>query len=298
MATELLGSIEAGGTKFICGVGSGPDDIKSTVRIPTTTPGETLGACVKYFQEQEKELGKIRAVGISAFGPLDLKRSSPTFGSVTKTPKPGWSNTSLIKPITDALKCPVEIDTDVNGAALAEARWGSGKGLSNILYLTVGTGIGGGAIANGELIHGLIHPEMGHIRLVKHPEDTYEGGCPFHKVCFEGLASGPAFKARWGENATKLPMDHKAWAMEADYIAQALVNYICVLSTEKIIIGGGVMHHTGLFPLVRSRVVSLLAGYVDSPAITQNIDTYIVPPGLGDSAGLLGGIALAESVLK
>ena len=294
MSKTVFGAIEAGGTKFNCAVGTGPSDLRATVRIPTTTPQETLSSCINFFLEKQKEVGPIAAVGISAFGPLDLRRDSPTYGSITKTPKAGWSNTDLVGVVGKALSCPVVLDTDVNGAAIGEHKWGAAQKLMNFIYLTVGTGIGGGAMVNGRLVHGLVHPEMGHIKLVRHPEDNFKGACSFHGDCFEGLASGPAFKARWGEEGTKLPFDHVAWRIEADYIAQALVNYICVLSPERIIIGGGVMNHRELFPMVRERVLKLLNGYVGSPAILENIESYIVPPGLGDTAGVLGGIALAS----
>lgn len=294
MTAKLYGSIEAGGNKFNCAVGTGPSDIKASVRIPTTTPAETLGACIKFFQEQQSKLGRVAAVGISAFGPLDLKKESRTFGHITKTPKPGWSNTDLVGPVAKALDCQVYIDTDVNGAALAESRWGAGQGLKNLVYLTVGTGIGGGAMVNGSLIHGLIHPEMGHMRVVKHAKDTYAGGCSFHGDCLEGMASGPSLKARWGEMATKLPITDVAWTIEADYIAQGVSTFVCVLSPERVIIGGGVMHQQGLFPLIRTRVLEILNGYVHSPVILENINSFIVPPGLGDNAGVLGGFALAE----
>ena len=294
MSQPLYGTIEAGGTKFNCAVGTGPSDLRATVRIATTTPSETIEACLAFFQRQQSALGPLAAVGIASFGPLDLNPDSPTFGSITKTPKSGWSNVPLVQPIADRLGVPVSLDTDVNGAALSEGRWGAARGLQNFLYLTVGTGIGGGAVVNGRLIHGLIHPEMGHIRLTRHPADAYPGACSFHGECLEGLASGPALKGRWGQEATELPIDHPAWAMEASYIAQALVNFTCVLSPERIVVGGGVFQQQRLFPMVRKRVLELFNGYIDSPVLTQDINTFIVPPGLGDRAGILGGIALAE----
>jgi len=293
MSKPLFGAIEAGGTKFNCAVGTSPTDLVATIRIPTTSPEATLKACIDFFKDAAGKFEKVSSIGISSFGPLDLHPNSPTYGSITKTPKAGWSNTSLVGPVSKALDCEVYIDTDVNGAALAEHQWGAAQDVKNLVYLTVGTGIGGGGMVNGDLIHGLVHTEMGHIRVVRCAEDKYPGGCPFHGDCFEGMASGPAFKARWGEAGTKLPMDHVAWKIEADYIAQAISNYIYVLSPERFVIGGGVMHHEGLFPLIRKRVVEILNGYVDSPSILKNIDKYIVPPGLGDNAGVAGGIALA-----
>ncbi len=297
MSGELLGSIEAGGTKFNCAVGTPSGELKATRRIPTTTPTETLNACREFFKEQSDILGAIAALGICAFGPLDLNKASPTYGSITKTPKPNWSHVNLVKVLGESVKCPVEIDTDVNGAALAELKWGAGKDLTDFIYLTVGTGVGGGAVVNGKLAHGLVHPEMGHIRIVRDPEDSYPGICSFHGDCLEGMVSGPAFKGRWGEKATSFPMEHPAWRFEAYYLAQALVNYICILSPQRIIIGGGMMHHDKLFPMIRTKVLSLLNGYVNNPSILSHIDQFIVPPHTGDNAGMLGGLALAELAL-
>jgi fructokinase len=193
------------------------------------------------------------------------------------------------------LRVPVGFDTDVNAAALGESRWGAGQGLENLIYLTIGTGIGGGGLMNGKLMHGLIHPEMGHMRIPHDWQaDPYPGHCPFHGDCFEGLACGPAMGARWKQAADTLPADHPAWELEAKYLALALVNVICTVSTERIILGGGVMEHPRLLPLVRSEVQRLLNGYVQSPAVLEEIDKYIVAPGLGGRAGVLGAIALAE----
>ncbi|QRN97937.1 ROK family protein [Archangium violaceum] len=293
--TALWGGIEAGGTKFVCAVGTGPDDIRAEVRIPTTTPEATVGQALAFFQAQTRERGPLAAIGIASFGPVDLHPDSPTYGFITSTPKPGWRNADVAGPFRRALNVPVGFDTDVNGAALGENRWGAARGLDTFVYLTIGTGIGGGGLINGRLMRGLLHPEMGHFRLPHDLQaDPFPGGCPFHGDCFEGLASGPALEKRWGQRAETLPAEHPAWALEAHYIALALMNYICTLSPQRLIVGGGVMAQRHLFPLVRSEVVRLLNGYIQSPAILEHIDAYIVPPGLGDRAGVLGALALAR----
>jgi fructokinase len=290
---KLWGGIEAGGTKFVCAVGAGPNDIRAETRFPTTTPEETIGRAICFFEEQ-KERAAISAVGIASFGPIDPNPASPSFGFITSTPKPGWANTDFVGQIEQALNVPVGFDTDVNGAALGEYRWGAAQGLDTFIYLTIGTGIGGGAMVNGHLLHGLVHPEMGHIRLPHNTgEDPFPGSCPFHGDCLEGLAAGPALEARWGQRAETLPPDHPAWPLEAHYLALGLVNMICILSPQRIIMGGGVMEQPKLFPLVRSEVQALLNEYVKAPAIIDQIDDYIVPPGLESRAGVLGAIALA-----
>ncbi len=294
----LYGGIEAGGTKMVCAVGSGPEDMRAEVRFPTTTPDETLGQIITFFQEQQRET-PLAALGIGAFGPLSPDPAAPDYGFITSTPKPGWAMVDVAGTIGRALSLPVGFDTDVNVAALGEARWGAAQGLTSFLYLTVGTGIGGGGLYNGRLMHGLLHPEMGHI-LLPHNRvaDPFPGVCPYHGDCLEGLASGPAMKARWGAAADTLPLDHPAWALEAHYIALACVNFICTLSPQRIIIGGGVMSQGHLFPLIQQEVKSLLNGYVQAPAILQHLDIYIVPPALGNQAGVLGAIALAEQALN
>ena len=289
----LWGGIEAGGTKFVCAVGTGPDNLRAEVRFPTTTPEETIGRAVQFFQQQKK--GPLTAIGIASFGPVDLNPDSPTFGYITDTPKPGWAHTDFAGRIRRALGVPVGFDTDVNVAALGEYRWGAAQGLDTFIYLTIGTGIGGGGMVNGKLIHGLVHPEMGHIRIPHDRDrDPYAGSCPYHGDCLEGLAAGPALEERWGQRGETLPADHPAWPLEADYLAFGLVNIICILSPQRIIIGGGVMQQPQLFPLVRRRVQELLNNYLPVPAILDHIDDYIVPPGLGDRAGVLGAMALAE----
>lgn len=290
----LFGAIEAGGTKFVCAVGSGPDDIRAQERFDTTLPAETIGRCLEFLQRFDG----LAAVGIAAFGPLDLHASSSTYGFITSTPKAGWRNTDLAGAISRALGLPVGIDTDVNGAALGEWRWGAARELDNFLYLTVGTGIGGGAFVNGRVVHGLLHPEMGHIR-VPHDlaTDPFAGSCPFHGDCLEGLATGVAMEKRWGQKAETLPAAHPAWELEAHYLALALANYVCVLSPQRIIMGGGVMSQPQLLPLVRRKLVAVLNGYVQAVDILEHTDRYVVAPALGSRAGVLGALALAQAAL-
>lgn len=292
---DIYGGIEAGGTKFVCAVGTGPEDVRAETHFPTTTPQETIARAVRFFREQQERLGRpLTAIGIASFGPLDLLPQSPTFGSITATPKPGWQNVDLMGEVRRELGVPVGVDTDVNGAALAESRWGAAQGLDTFIYLTVGTGIGGGGMAGGTLLHGMLHPEMGHIRIPHdRQKDPFEGCCPFHGDCLEGLACGPAIEKRWGAPPETLPPDHPAWALEAHYLALALVNFICTLSPQRIILGGGVMNRRQLFPMIRREVRELLNGYIPTPQILQDVDTYIVPPALGERVGVLGAIALA-----
>lgn len=275
----LLGAIEAGGTKFVFGVGTRPEDLVTT-QIATGPPDATVATAVAWIRE--KSAGRLSAVGIGSFGPVDLKT-----GHITSTPKTEWRNFDLAGEVRRALGVPVAFDTDVNAAVLGEARWGAARGFRNCIYLTIGTGIGGGAIVEGKIVHGLTHPEMGHIRAPRDPNDTFAGVCPYHGDCLEGLATGPAIKARWGAPGENLPADHPAWALEARYLALGIANCICVLSPERIIIGGGVMRQTQLYEMIRPQVAEILAGYVGRLP-------EIVPPGLGDLPGVLGALALAE----
>jgi fructokinase len=288
----MFGAIEAGGTKFVCGVGSGPEDLE-TIQFQTTTPQDTIAAAIGFLRERTK--GKLKAVGIGSFGPLDLHRDSPTWGRITTTPKAGWQDVDLAGEVERALGVPVGFDTDVNGAMLGEARWGAAQGLEDAVYLTVGTGIGGGALAGGRLMHGLLHPEMGHIR-VPHDltSDPFEGCCPFHGDCLEGLASGPAMRERWGAPAEAMALDHPAWTLEARYLALALATWVCTLSPRRFVLGGGIMRQSLLFPLVRAELGRLLNGYIRVPALFEGLDQYVVPPGLGDRSGVLGALILAE----
>jgi len=294
----LYGGIEAGGTKFICAVGSNPDNLHAIERIPTTTPAETIARTIDYFR-RISATEPLTAIGIASFGPVDPNPRSKTYGYITSTPKPGWMNVNLAGEISGALNLPVAFDTDVNGAAMAEARWGAAQGLDTFIYLTIGTGFGGGGMANGKPMHGLLHPEMGHIRIPHDRKtDPFPGTCPFHGDCLEGLAAGPAIEQRWGQRGETLPIDHPAWNLEAHYLSLGLMNHILMLSPQRIIIGGGVMAQSQLFPLVREKVVAQLNGYIDMPQIVQHIDTYIVPPALGNQAGVLGAIALAQTTFN
>jgi fructokinase len=292
---KLFGGIEGGGTKFICAVGTSPEDIRREERFPTTTPAETLEKAVAFFKQVETDFGKLSALGFACFGPLDPEPASPTFGFILPTTKPNWSNANVVGMLKSAFDIPIAFDTDVNGAALGEWTWGAARGLDTFLYLTIGTGVGGGGLVNGRLLHGLLHPEMGHI-LLPHDRarDPFEGICPFHMDCFEGLASGPAIEKRWGQKAETLPPDHPAWGLEAHYIALALSALIVTLSPQKIILGGGVMGQTFLFPMIQQKVKEILNGYVQSPSVGDHISDYIVPPGLGSRSGMLGAIALAQ----
>lgn len=288
----MFGAIEAGGTKFVCAVGTGPEDLAVT-QLPTTSPEATIASAVTFLKERAR--GQLQAVGIGSFGPVDLCRSSPTFGYITSTPKPGWQNYDFAGAVRSALGVPVGFDTDVDAAALGEARWGAAQSVSDFLYLTVGTGIGGGAIVNGQILHGLIHPEMGHIRIPHDRQrDPYSGCCPFHGDCLEGLASGPSIEKRWGKPAHELPVDHPAWALEAHYLALGLANWVCALSPKRMVLGGGVMQRAWLFPLIRAELVEILNGYIRSKDLTQKLDQYVVPPKLGNRAGIAGALVLAE----
>jgi len=289
----ILGSIEAGGTKFVCGIGNEQGEVLERISIPTKTPDETIPEVIEFFKKR-----KVDAIGIGTFGPIDVKKSSPTYGHVLNTPKLAWQNYPFFQTVLDELQVPTGFTTDVNAAALGEYQFGAAKGLDSCLYITVGTGIGAGAVVNGELLEGLSHPEMGHIIVRRHPDDHFEGNCPFHKDCFEGLAAGPAIEKRWGKKGIELTDRKEVWEMEAYYIAQALVQYIMILVPERIVIGGGVAHQESIFPLVRENVKSLLNGYFTHQELNENIADYIVAPGLKDNAGLVGGLVLARHALE
>jgi fructokinase len=287
----LYGGIEAGGTKFICAVGTAAGELLARKRFPTTTPDETIGQAIEFFRLRPEP---VAAIGIGSFGPVDLHPDSPSYGRITTTPKPGWQNVDIVWRVKAALGVPIAFDTDVNAAAVGEHRWGAAQGLDSFVYLTVGTGIGGGGFVAGRPLHGLVHPEMGHARIPHDRErDPFGGTCPFHGDCLEGLASGPALAARWGQRGETLGADHPAWKLEAHYLALGLMNLIAILSPQRIILGGGLMRRAGLFPLVRSEVQVLLNGYIRAAEILERIDGFIVPPGLGEEAGVLGAIALA-----
>jgi fructokinase len=290
MSEKVYGGIEAGGTKFVCAAGTGPEDIRAEARFPTTSPEETIERAIEFFSEVMKE-ESLETVGIGSFGPLDLRPNSPTYGYITTSPKSGWENTDFAGRVHKELGIPIKIDTDVNAAALGEGKWGAAQGLDTFIYLTVGTGIGGGGVINGRPMGGLVHPEMGHI-LIKHDGNSgaFEGSCPYHGDCWEGLASGEAMERRWGMKAEDLPDGHLGWTLEVEYLAAGIANLIVTISPQRVITGGGIIKKNGLIEAVRVRVVELLNGYVTAPEITENIDQYIVLPGLGDRAGVLGAI--------
>lgn len=290
---KLYGGIEAGGTKFVCCVAGGPGNIVEEVRFATTTPEETLRKTIQFFEPFVKD-GRIKSIGVGCFGPLDLDPASATFGFITATPKPSWGYTDVRGKLQNALHVPVAFDMDVNAAAVGESIWGASRGLDPSLYLTIGTGIGGGYIKDGKPLVGMLNLEMGHLRIPHDLElDPFEGNCPFHGDCFEGLANGPAIEKRLGVKGVLISENDPYWDIEAGYIASALVNYILTLSPRIIILGGGVMQREYLFPKIRNRVCELLNGYVNSKSVLEQIDRYIVPPGLGNQSGSMGAIALS-----
>jgi len=290
----IYGGMECGGTKFVCATGGEDGKLLARTEFPATAPAETIARALEFFRTQPNALASI---GIGSFGPVDLDPASSKFGYITSTPKHGWRDTDLAGAVRRVTGLRVAFDTDVNAAALGEARWGAAQGLDTFLYFTIGTGFGGGGMANGRLLHGLVHPEMGHIR-VPHDlaADPYPGGCPFHGDCLEGLVCGPALEARWGRRAETLPPEHPAWDLESHYIALGLATWICTLSPRRIILGGGVMRQKHLYPRIRAKVLALLNGYIQSPEILERIEEYIVPPALGNDAGVVGAIALAAMV--
>ncbi|WP_040950702.1 ROK family protein [Gorillibacterium massiliense] len=288
-----IAAIEAGGTKFVCGIGTDKGEILERVSFPTTTPEETMAQVEAFFRGKS-----FAAMGIGSFGPVDLDRTSSTYGYVTTTPKPYWNQFDLVGAVRKHFDVPVGFDTDVNAAALGEAEWGAAKGLDSCLYITIGTGVGAGAVVEGKLLHGMLHPEMGHILVKRHPEDSFAGFCPYHGDCLEGMVAGPAVEKRWGRKGHELEHESKVWELEAYYIAQSLMTFILTLSPKKIILGGGVMKQRQLFPLIRQNVKELLNGYVQKAEISEGLDTYIVPPGLEDNAGLSGAVVLGLRALE
>lgn len=281
------GLIEGGGTKFVLGVADAAGQIRVRERIPTTTPEETIDRAIGWLYNQAPNLG---AIGIACFGPLQLDPAAPDWGHVTRTAKPHWSGADVVGPFAAAFGCPVGIETDVNGAALAESDWGAGRGRGSLLYVTVGTGIGGGFVSQGRLLRGAAHPEMGHIRVPRQPGDAdFAGVCPFHGDCLEGLVSGPAIAARWNANLSELAGDHPAHEIVAWYLGQAVVSWQAMLQPERIVLGGGVAAAPGLLDQVRAVASAAGGGYfAGDPA------EVVVPPGLGADSGLLGAVAVAR----
>lgn len=290
---EMYGGIEGGGTKFICVVGRGPNEILDESRFPTTTPLETLDHVCTFFTPYINS-NRLKSIGLGSFGPVDVDPASATYGFITTTPKPNWANKDILGILKRNLHLPIAIDMDVAASALGEFRWGANQGLDPSLYLTIGTGIGGSYILDGKPLRGLVSLEMGHL-YIPHDRmlDPFSGNCPYHKDCFEGLASGPAIQARFNKPATSLEDDDPFWEIEAGYIAAALANYIFTLPPKRIVVGGGVMNRAFLYHEIRRKVSSRLNKYLNHPTLTSRLDDYIVPPALGYRSGVLGGIALA-----
>lgn len=283
----LYGALEAGGTKMVCAIGDENGKIYDQISIPTKTPSETMPEVIKYFKNRE-----IEAMGIASFGPVELDKNSPKYGHIQDTPKLMWSDYDMVGTMREAVNVPIGFDTDVNGSLLGEATWGAAKGLTDALYITIGTGVGGGIMSGGKLVHGMLHPELGHMKLVKAENDTYQGKCPFHRSCFEGLAAGPAIEERWGRPGKELADRDEVWELESFYIAQALANLILTVSPQVIILGGGVMHQLKLFPMIRKKVAENLNGYIKTSELAD-MDHYIIPAALNDDQGIMGCIKLA-----
>ena len=286
-----IGALEAGGTKMVCAIGDENGKIYEQISVPTTTPEETMPKIIEYFKDK-----KIEALGIASFGPVDVHQDSPTYGYIVKTPKLAWANYNIVGTMKDALNVPIGFDTDVNGSLLGEVTWGAAQGLTDVAYITIGTGVGGGILSGGKVVHGMLHPEMGHVKVIPAPGDTFAGRCPFHGNCLEGMAAGPALKDRWGKNAHELVDIPEVWEYESDYLAQACVMLILTMSPQKIILGGGVMHQMHLFPLIRTKVAEKLNGYLETKELAD-MDNYIVPAGCNDDQGILGAVKLGLDAL-
>ncbi|RHW42854.1 ROK family protein [Neobacillus notoginsengisoli] len=281
----MLGAIEAGGTKFVCAVGDETGRMTDRIQIPTTFPEETMAKVIEFFKQYS-----VKAVGIGSFGPIDVNRESSTYGYITSTPKTAWKYYPFVQAMREALSVPIGFNTDVNAAALGEVTFGAAKGLDSCLYITVGTGIGAGAIVKGQILEGWSHPEMGHILVRRHPDDEYKGKCPYHSDCLEGLAAGPAIEERWGARGLDLVDRAEVWELEGYYLAQALMQYILILSPKRIILGGGVMNQKQVFSSIYHYLPKLLRDYVSLP----DLSSYIVSPGLGNDAGITGALMLAH----
>jgi len=292
--TRIFGAVEAGGTKFVCAVGNARGEILAQTRFPTCEPTSTLATMLDFLRQQRDNFGPYTAIGIGSFGPIELDATSTLYGHIRRTPKSGWSDTDIVGPIAREFSCPIGFDTDVNGAALAEHIWGCARDIEDLVYLTVGTGIGGGVIVNGKTITGLMHPEIGHLFPRRHPLDVnFKGICPFHDDCLEGLASGTAIIARTGFSLDQLAISHPQWEIEADYLGQLCAQLVLMISPRRIVIGGGVMGQTRLLPMIREQTCHWLRGYIDRREIMKAVDDYIVLPGLGPRSGVLGALALA-----
>lgn len=277
---------------MVCGIGNENGELLDRISIPTTDPDTTLTKIIEYFKDKD-----IKALGIGSFGPVDLNPKSETYGYITSTPKPGWKNTNIVGTFKKALNVPVGIDTDVNGAIYGEVTYGAAKGVDSAIYITIGTGVGVGVYYEGKLMHGLVHPEAGHILLMRHPQDKYKGKCPYHDNCMEGLASGPAIEERFGKPGIELADRPEVWELESYYIALAITNYILCYSPQKIILWGGVMHQENMFSMIRTKVKEMLGGYVASDIFEGDLSDYIIAPGLGENPGILGALKLGIDCL-
>lgn len=288
----ILGALEAGGTKMVCAVGNEQGQVQERISIPTVSPEETMPEMITFFRERQ-----IEALGIGCFGPINPVKGTGTYGYITSTPKLAWQNFDIVGAFEKALGCRVGFDTDVNASMLGEITFGAARGLDSCIYVTIGTGVGVGVYVNGGLLHGMMHPEAGHILLQRHPADFYGGKCPFHGNCLEGLAAGPAIEERWGAKGVDLAQRREVWELEAFYIAQACVNYTLVYAPRRIILGGGVMHQEQLFPMIRQQYQDLLAGYVRTPEL-EDLESYIVPCSLKDNQGIMGCLQLAVEAMN
>jgi fructokinase len=288
----IYAGIDAGGTEFKCVVARGPEQVLAQVKVPVTYPEATLDACRDFFLAARAEHGDFAGLGIASFGPVDLRVESPTYGFITSTPKPNWTDTDLVGYFRRALNVPIRFDTDVNGALLAEQRWGAAQGLHSAVYVTVGTGIGAGVMINGHLVHGAMHPEAGHMLVPRHPSDPFSGCCPYHGSCLEGLACGPALQQRWQQSPQSIPDGHAAWELQAHYLAIMCVNLALTYSPQRIVLGGGVMERTALLPMVRRAYLAKINAYLGDQQ--SEMEAFITAPGLGSMAGALGAIALAQ----
>lgn len=293
--TDLLGSIELGGTKIVCGYGNGPDNIIARHRIPTTEPVACLNEVVRFFQSCEQQYGAMKSIGVATFGPVDITPSSASYGSILKTPKPHWSNFNILSALKAHYSLPIAISTDVNGALLSEVQWGAGRGHDNVVYITVGTGIGAGIIVNKQLVSGFLHPEIGHMRI---PAGDVEGICPFHGNCLEGLVSGPAIAARAGCSAEELSEQDPLWDEIAQNLADMCLNLVTILATQKIILGGGVMYKPGLLNKVKLQFALRMADYLPINERAGGLDELLVRPEIPNDCGILGGFILADQALS
>ena len=296
----LYGALDVGGTRMICAVGNESGQIIDQISVLTATPDETMPQVIEYFKSKVDpslpEDERISALGISCFGPVDVRENSKTYGTILNTPKIAWRNYPMLKTLQEALDIPVALDIDVNCALLGEATWGAAKGLHDAVYIKIGFGIGVGAISGGNPIHGMLHPEGGHIRVSVIPGDDYKGHCPSHGTCFEGMASGEAIEERWGKPGKQLADRPEVWELEAKYIAQAINTLIMTLSPQKIILGGSVMNQAQLFPLIRKYVLEYINDYIDTKEL-RNINSYITPVALNGNQAVMGAFKLAESAL-